>query len=367
MLADDLLTPLNQELVFALATDDLMLFSRGRWKGASSWRRGFDSALQTHRVCRNEKKDVNGTLDATCIGVDCCGGTHLAPHSPKLAKVLVGISTFLRDPCASAVELSALLGHLSWFALLSRATFACFDTVYNYARGDTQTQERIPQAACSELLLFLLLAPYLEADLTRDWQNCLIACDASPSFGFGVNVAPCPQHIIRSVARHATKREVFVRLARSETDDEPERPRRGSPLRLPLSKAAFATVISAQSKYAAHSGSLEAQGLILALRWALRSSKRHSRRTAVLIDAQAVLGAAAKGRSSASTLRTDMRRVAALVLGGDLLLKPVYVPSEDNPSDLASRGVVNRWRPRRYIFPHKSRMKYGKQVVISRC
>ena len=40
-------------------------------------------------------------------------------------------------------------------------------------------------------------------------------------------------------------------------------------------------------------------------------------------------------------------RIAALQLVGGLLLKLVYVPSEDNPADAPSRGIVRRWRARK--------------------
>ena len=39
-------------------------------------------------------------------------------------------------------------------------------------------------------------------------------------------------------------------------------------------------------------------------------------------------------------------RIAALQLVGGLLVKLVYVPSEDNPADAPSRGIVRRWRKR---------------------
>ena len=54
-------------------------------------------------------------------------------------------------------------------------------------------------------------------------------------------------------------------------------------------------------------------------------------------------------------------RVAALQLAGDLLLKLVYVPSEDNPADAPSRGVVRRWRQRRSCV-HVSRKLIDKRV-----
>jgi hypothetical protein len=112
---------------------------------------------------------------------------------------------------------------------------------------------------------------------------------------------------------------------------------------MPFGKGAFKTVISAKRRFDGHSGALEAHGVALALKWLLRAPKRHSRRTVLLIDAQSVLGATAKGRSSAPTLRREVRHISALLLAGDLLYKPVYVPSEDNPADAPSRGLC-KWR-----------------------
>ena len=85
---------------------------------------------------------------------------------------------------------------------------------------------------------------------------------------------------------------------------------------------------------------LEADGVWLALRWALRSTRRHARRTVMLVDAQAIKGAIAKGRLSAPSLRREVTRIGAFALAGDLLLKLVYAPSEDNPADAPSRGIV---------------------------
>ena len=82
----------------------------------------------------------------------------------------------------------------------------------------------------------------------------------------------------------------------------------------------------------------------MSLRWLLRCPRRHSRRTVLLIDATAVCGAVAKGRSSAPTIARELRHIAALSIAGDLLLRVVYVPSEDNPGDASSRGIVRSWR-----------------------
>ena len=66
----------------------------------------------------------------------------------------------------------------------------------------------------------------------------------------------------------------------------------------------------------------------------------------MLIDAMAVQGALSKGRSSALSLRREVRRIAALTLAGGLVVSYLYVPSEFNPADDPSRGWVSSRRAR---------------------
>ena len=141
----------------------------------------------------------------------------------------------------------------------------------------------------------------------------------------------------------------YIRLDRSviHPDEEPERPRTGVPCKVPLGRGCFRTVIASKAKHLAHSGSLETTAVILSLRWLLRKASRHSRRTLLLIDAQAVVGAVAKGRSSAPSIKHGVMRVAALLLAGDLQPYYGYIPSEENPADTPSRGVWRTWRRQR--------------------
>ena len=85
----------------------------------------------------------------------------------------------------------------------------------------------------------------------------------------------------------------------------------------------------------------------LALRWISRAPRRHARRTLLLVDARAVLWAAAKECSSAPAVRSGIMRVTALALAGDLHLHSACVSSEDNPDDPPSPGILRRWRPQR--------------------
>ena len=108
---------------------------------------------------------------------------------------------------------------------------------------------------------------------------------------------------------------------------------------MPLRKRDFRVIISAKNMDPAHIVALEATALLLLVQWLLRAERRHNTRVPVLVDAKSVLGAVAKGRSSAPTLKKTVRRLAAHVLAGNLALRPIYVPSEDNPADEPSRGL----------------------------
>ena len=157
------------------------------------------------------------------------------------------------------------------------------------------------------------------------------------------SVASCSEDVARQTGRLAEKRGAFVRLQRDGgPTDEPEKTRLGTPHVLGFSKRAFRDVISFKKRRDAHPGSLEASGLLLLLKWITRSSKHHSKRVPILVDAQAILGAAAKGRSSARSINLDMKRIAVVTFSADLLAAYVYVPSEDNPADAPSRNVKTR-------------------------
>ena len=138
-----------------------------------------------------------------------------------------------------------------------------------------------------------------------------------------------------------------MRLDRDgDSEDEEEQPRLGTLHKLGLRKSDFTTMASASAQYQAHSGALGAIAVVLLLKWLLRSPSKHAHRVVALVDAQAVLGAAAKGRTSALTLEREIRKVAALTLAGDFLMRYVYVPSEDNPADAPSRRIRRRVRKR---------------------
>ena len=69
----------------------------------------------------------------------------------------------------------------------------------------------------------------------------------------------------------------------------------------------------------------------------------------MLVDAKAALCAVAKGRTNAPAFRPTLCSIDALLLATNTLLRPVYVPSEDNPADAPSRGRRRRPITRRVL------------------
>jgi len=378
-LADDNIAPTDLRQVYGLATDDLIVFTRDDADLAKKTVCRFDQELKRAGVVRAAEKDITATClpdGIPCIGIDVCDGTYLAPAKVKLCRVLIGTGHLLVErACISPVDLAALLGVMSWFAQLNRPIYSCFDTVYEFARLEPQDDKiSLPNIAGSELLVFAVLSPLLEADLTRPWLDSILACDASSVFGFGLAVAPTTPDRAREIARFADITGAFVRVDRTipHPHDEDERPRRGVRCELGLSKHNFKPVISSRARYKAHSGALEATGLSMTIRWVMRDIRRHSRRVVVLVDAQAVLGAAARGRSSARTIKREIRRYGALVLGGDLLVRLVYIPSEDNLGDAPSRNksrVISgaRFDKGQQRRARITRQKKDQHLAFSRC
>ena len=81
IMAEDLPTPDPTRTTFALATDDVLLFSRGGPGSASGLLRRLDGAFKANGVIKHSGKDVNEVLDGTAIGIDLVGGTRLVPRA----------------------------------------------------------------------------------------------------------------------------------------------------------------------------------------------------------------------------------------------------------------------------------------------
>ena len=91
ILADGRPAPRDMAEVVALATDDIMAFSRRNSRGPKRAMDAVDVAMGRIGVVKHDKKNVTGVLDATFIGIDLRWGTHLHPNASKLRSFLLAI------------------------------------------------------------------------------------------------------------------------------------------------------------------------------------------------------------------------------------------------------------------------------------
>ena len=176
--------------------------------------------------------------------------------------------------------------------------------------------------------------------MCRPWASDLVATDASSAVGFGVSALTVGRDKVKALGRWSLRPNAMA-ITEDELTEAELKVRVGDPVTLPSPKTDFHTVLAQRKTCEGQSGALEAAGLVLGVRWHLRSRAHFSKRLVVLVDAQAVLFAAAKGRSSAPSLRFEIRKLAASALAGDPLIKYFYIPSEYKPADAPSRGVVS--------------------------
>lgn len=338
-LADDLPSPLSEDK-FGLATDDVVFFSPGPLRRSVQAMARVDKAFAAHGVVRHAKKDVTGALSGTAVGIDLVDGVQLWGNAAKVRLLLPSLLQCIRAAALQPQCLAAILGHIQWLDLLNRPLFSILHSCYGFARSTLPGVSRpVPDSVRKELRTVCALSMLWSFDITKGWHNEIIATDASPSFGFGVSRLRCSANLARSVGRLSEKRGDYVTLSVDPDSASAIKDRIGEPHRLPVAQSQFTTVISARATFPGHPGLLEAHAVRLGLEWLGRSPRKFGRRVAMLIDAKAIIGAVAKGRSSSGTLRRQIARISALLLATDTALHPVYVPSEHNPADGPSRGV----------------------------
>ena len=312
-------------------------------------------ALSQHNITKNCGKDVNCADSITALGVDISNTPPwVEPEIAKLCRLLYALVRLVEQPTIAPDSFAGLMGLGQWFCQISRWMLSTFDCVYVFQRREPQiVPMQLGENALDEILLFVAFAPLLQADLERPFLPLIATCDASPAFGFGVSVHDCDVSIVETLAEHSEQNDCYLRTA--DTLDV-EVPRVGAPVELPFSKESFTDVLSIRARHTSHSGAMGAHGLLLLIKWLLRSAGRLNSRTVVGIDAQVIMLAAVKGRTSAPTLAHIFRSIVAHCLAGGLMLYPIYVyiPTEFNPSDAPCRGKRRRPLTRRATQPART-------------
>jgi hypothetical protein len=209
--------------------------------------------------------------------------------------------------------------------LLARPMFSILDATTEFCRREPkEAVQDLPLRVQDEVIVASLVAVAWCRPRNR-LVAFRVATDAAPEFGFGVCVCRCGATDAREVGRLAERRGDYVRLFWN-CEGPGYKDRLGTLHVLPFRQPHFCTVVCKKARWKAHSEFLEAHGLLLGVKWALRKSSHHGHRLAILGDAKAILGAAAKGRSSARARRPILRQVGALTMCSNNLLLLVYIP-----------------------------------------
>ena len=196
VLASDAPLPEDLTVAFAVATDDLMVFSDAGPGGTTQAVCDFEASLSACGALKNAEKDVDDALSATCVGID----------------LVVSLS---HARTASPGAVAAYLGVAQWYDLLRRLQLSVFHHVYDFASGAKATdwtRRAVPDPVVHELLLDMTLSAFGAVDMRLPFLPLLGATDASTGFGHGAAVATLPIEEIRRVARLAWKGGAYVCL-----------------------------------------------------------------------------------------------------------------------------------------------------------
>ena len=223
ILAADLPTPQDLSMVFAAATDDVMIFSNAGPGVTAAAAERLDEAIVSHGVLKNAAKDVTDCLNATCVGVNLENGVQWAvPPECCLALIVCATELAARKE-ASPEQVLELLGCLRWYDLLRRQQLAAYQQVYKFTMHADSHQQPVPGEVIEELLLGTLLGIFWLTDLRKPTLDLIAASDASTVFGLGASVAKMPADQLRRLRRLAEKQGDYVFLEGTPLSQLPKR------------------------------------------------------------------------------------------------------------------------------------------------
>ena len=344
LLAEEWCLPPLHEPAITIATDDVLLMQRGSSEeiaaASVSPLHDLDCTWTETGVTCQAAKSFDSQLSCNMLGVSLRDGVALAPRSDRLALLPDAASDlFTRKKCTPR-QLSSFIWSLQWWNLLNRPLFSCLSAAYAFCRLDDESSTfALGPLILSELALNISLLGLWVVDLTAGWMNVLGATDASPSFGYGMSLAPISPLDLRALAAHAFGCDCIFRPAVSSAEQALEKPRKGRLMRLPFRARRFKQIFSIRARTVSHSGGMEADAAALGLARLARNRRLHSSRGLLLVDAKVVESSLRKGRSSAPTLRRPIAKAAGIQLAAGFRMRYGYIPSESNPSDRGSRGL----------------------------
>ena len=110
VLACDSPLPRSLSLAFAVATDDLMIFSDAGPGVTDKVARDVEVVMRENGIAKNPDKDVDDTLSTTCVGVDLIDGRYWCTPGCRLWSLLDALLDLASLGVGSRVAVASYLG-----------------------------------------------------------------------------------------------------------------------------------------------------------------------------------------------------------------------------------------------------------------
>jgi len=156
-------------------------------RSAAAAREGRDaiaSVLTRHGLVVHELEEP-ASDGARFVGLELAGGRTFSIKRRSLWKLAYGLRELLRRGRCSGTVLRAVIGHLTWAALLRREALAFVQKCYAFIESVGTRVVPLWASVRQELTDLLALLPLLRADIGAEWDEVAVCSDASP-FGLGV-------------------------------------------------------------------------------------------------------------------------------------------------------------------------------------
>ncbi len=341
---------------FSVATDDIFGFERLEDSTASGTvskdMSALDEIFSMHSIQIQRAKQIDRQRDCTVLGVEIRDGMWLGARGCRVKQVWSCLASLRPRATVTVKWLSGIVGVLNWHNLLARGLLSCLHRCYGAVGGRLPTETlSLTTPLLTELVVNASLAAFWTVDLCRSWTTLVPFSDASESYGFGLCFGRLRDADVASLSNQLAKWPHHAVFSNTK-DDGTLRVRAGDAVRLSIRDDRCRTIFGIRARRRGPPGQLEAQAVALGLQRVLRQVRHHGCRILFGTDAQAVMHALNKGRSSSWSLRREISRCSMLALAGDLRCKYFYVPSELNVADGPSRGKFTRtrrsrrrWRP----------------------
>lgn len=328
----------------------------------------FNAIVSAYRKVRLPPSDPKcikpSRSPVTVLGVDIDGTNYSISLSiSRLLKTMEATTSLLSQKLVTGQQLSVILGSWTWPMLLRRASLAAFKHCYTFCERYMAQPHRLWPCVRRELHVVMNLAPLFRVNLKSPIWSSFVATDAS-SIGAGIvssTLSPQLYTLLWNSSSHPECGLLPLPLPASHMNDEPRDPlwwllqpvqeyraesvdstQVTNSIIDEVSSAKWSTIVSSTWKFSAHINELEFSSVLLALRWLLSFPSVVGSRVVLLTDSTSVLFGVGKGRSSSPIMLSLLRRLSALLLSSNILLNPVWVPSELNPADSPSRNITSR-------------------------